>query len=352
MTAPSIGAADARGLLLGIEELHARMRASVRAAMQGESPRLRQGDEDATGDTAYGIDRVSESRLLELIERCLAAYLPLVVVAEGLPDVGHGPGVAVAPKTAAAEQARFRLIVDPIDGTRGLMYGKRSGWILTGVAQERGPGSPAPTLRDLEVAVQTEIPPPKQLLADTLRAVRGGGATGTRVDLANGGSWPLPLAPSTASSIDHGFGQVVRAFPGGRDVLAAIDDEVCLAVLGVGAAGRARTFEDQYISTGGQLAELVYGHDRWTADLRPLLAPLLRERGLPPLLCCHPYDICTALIAQEAGVHVLGIDGADIDAPLVVDADVTWVGYANAQIRAAVHPALQAAVTRHGLLSD
>ena len=61
--------------------------------------------------------------------------------------------------------ARWRVIVDPIDGTRGLMYQKRPAWILTGVAPNRGE---ATSLADIELAVQTEIPLVKQHLSDQL----------------------------------------------------------------------------------------------------------------------------------------------------------------------------------------
>ena len=52
----------------------------------------------------------------------------------------------------------------------GWMYQKRSGWVLTGVAPNRGPET---SLADIEVAVQTEIPLVKQHLCDTAWAVRG-----------------------------------------------------------------------------------------------------------------------------------------------------------------------------------
>ena len=50
-------------------------------------------------------------------------------------------------------------------------------------------------------------------------------------------------------------------------------------------------------------------------------------------LCCHPYDLCTELIARECGVVVTDERGAPLDAPLNVEADVSWVGYANAGLR-------------------
>ncbi len=42
--------------------------------------------------------------------------------------------------------------------------------------------------------------------------------------------------------------------------------------------------------------------------------------------------------------------GNPLDAPLTVDADVAWAGYANAAIRAQIEPALSAALHARGLL--
>jgi hypothetical protein len=119
------------------------------------------------------------------------------------------------------------------------------------------------------------------------------------------------------------------------------------AVLGPPQPGKAQAFEDQYISTGGQLYELMAGHDRFIADLRPLF-----ERGRPggPALCCHPYDLCTELIARELGVPVTDERGGPLTAPLDVTSDVAWVGYANQALRAHLEPYLQRALARRGLI--
>ena len=119
----------------------------------------------------------------------------------------------------------------------------------------------------------------------------------------------------------------------------------------VRAPGKAHCFEDQCASTGGQLYELMAGHDRFVADLRPLLGPLL-QRAVPPALACHPYDVCCALIAEECGVIVTDPRGAALDAPLNVDAEVAWVGYANAQIRAQIEPLLQQALRARGWIDS
>jgi len=227
------------------------------------------------------------------------------------------------------------------------MYQKRSGWILTGIAPNRGPGT---SLKDIELAVQTEIPLAKQHLCDVLWAIRGEGFHAERFNRLSGEHGTLELRPSTAGNIDQSYSQVVRFFPGVRDVLAAIDDEIVRGALGPAQSGKAQCFEDQYTSTGGQLYELLGGHDRFTADLRAQMEPVTRERGLPKLLCCHPYDLCTELVAREAGVIVTGVDGERLNARLAVEPDVSWVGYANERIRATIEPLLHAALQTRGLI--
>src|SRR6185436_1540944 len=102
-------------------------------------------------------------------------------------------GVHVLPEGASEADCRWRVLVDPIDGTRGLMYQKRSAWILTGVAPNRGS---ATRLRDIVVAVQTEIPLVKQHLSDQLWAIRGGGAQAKRYNRVSANSQPIALHPS------------------------------------------------------------------------------------------------------------------------------------------------------------
>lgn len=333
---------DPRTLLEPILALHDAIRASVveACALQSTDQMAEvAGEEEA--DTIYRIDRVSEETLVQGLAE-IARTEPLCVVAEGLPG-----GTLTLPQGAREEECRWRVLVDPIDGTRGLMYQKRSAWILTGVAPNRGPET---RLSDVVLAVQTEIPLLKQHLSDQLWAVRGEGVGARRYDRLADRHRPLALQPSRAPTLAHGFASVSRFFPGARDVLAAVDDELVHEVLGPPEPGRAACFEDQYLCTGGQLYELMVGHDRFIADLRPLVQGVRAQRGLPRGLCCHPYDLCTVLIAQELGVEVTAPDGAPVDAPFALEADVGWVGYANVALRERVEPALQRVLQRHGLL--
>ncbi len=328
-----------------IKVLHDQIRDAVVAACEQQAVEdLSAIAADDAGDTIYAVDKVSEELLIEVLSEH-AQEEPLILIAEGIP----GDGSMVLPQGAKAEDAAWRIIVDPIDGTRGIMYQKRSAWILTGIAPNKGPGT---SLVDIEAAVQTEIPLVKQHLSDQLIAQRGQGVQAQRYNRINKESHAFTLRPSQSDTIAHGCAMISRFFPGVRDIIAAIDEEVILEVLGAPEPGKALCFEDQYASSGGQLYELMAGHDRFVADIRPLLAEEHAKRGIQSGLCCHPYDVCTALIAEELGVIVTNEIGERLNAPLNVEADVSWAGYANKTIHASVAPALAKALAKRSLIAE
>jgi fructose-1,6-bisphosphatase/inositol monophosphatase family enzyme len=332
-------------LLPTIQKLHETIRDGVvEACERSATESLAAVAREQEGDTIYNVDRIGEELLIEFFEREIAVPSPLLLIAEGLPQ-----GKIVLPRGTSESDVVLRIIVDPIDGTRGLMYQKRSAWILTGVAPNRGDDT---NLSDIELAVQTEIPLVKQHLSDCLWAVRGQGACAERYNRLTHERTTLTLQPSREPTIAHGYAGIARFFPGAREELAAIDEEIVLGALGPTQPGKAHCFEDQYASTGGQLYELMTGHDRFIADLRPLMEKKLRERGLPLGICCHPYDACTELIAREAGVLVTDVRGGALRARLAVEPDVAWAGYANTRVREQIEPLLRNALFRRELLKD
>ncbi len=83
----------------------------------------------SAADTIYAIDTQVDPLLESFCEQWAAEDGPLVVIAEGLEDEqGREVESRTFPHGASAADARLRLIVDPIDGTRGIMYDKRSAW--------------------------------------------------------------------------------------------------------------------------------------------------------------------------------------------------------------------------------
>jgi fructose-1,6-bisphosphatase/inositol monophosphatase family enzyme len=281
------------------------------------------------GDTIYNIDAHSEEILFEFCQ-VWSQSGPFVLISEGIEDAGW----RVFPDGATVADAEFLMIVDPIDGTRNIMYNKRSAWALTGIAPNRGPKT---TLADIECAVMTEIPTTRHLYSDQLWAAKGEGAFREAQNLVTGERKDLPLRPSTKPDLSHGFASFAKFFPPAKGAMAKLEEEL-MARVAPNEGENPLVFDDQYMTTGGQLYEILVGHDRFIADLRPLFFEAL---GLPKKLVCHPYDICVEIIAREAGVIVTDETGGPLTAPLDIRAPVSWVGYANPVLQTRIEPHLK-----------
>ncbi|MEK6481567.1 hypothetical protein WJR50_28750 [Catalinimonas sp. 4WD22] len=289
--------------------------------------------EETEEDTIYAIDKDVEHLILPLIEEEAASLGGIKLIAEGL-DSDNGKNLF---PSNHSENPAVLIIMDPIDGTRGIMYNKRSAFFLAAAAPNN---SSIKYLQDIEVSIMTEIPTSKAYLSDTFFAIKGNGAHGLRRDLINHTTAKLNFKPSSAESIIGGFAQIARFFPPGKEILAKIEEEL-IAQLDDIHEGKALIFEDQYISSGGQLYELLMGHDRFVADLRPPLYKHLRKKGTPGGLTCHPYDVCATLIGEEAGIIITDIEGNKLNVPLDLTTPVCWLAYANSRIHKQVEPVLQ-----------
>jgi hypothetical protein len=257
-----------------------------------------------------------------VIKRWPRSVLPVGIFAEGLKDVPViiGGGQNTRP--------RFWLLIDPIDGTRELMYDKRSAYFLAAAA----PGSaPHPRLSDSLASVAVELPTSKAGWADIFFWSKGKPVVAIRENLLDGSYQALIARPSAATDLTNAFGSVVAFFPEGKQKAAAIVEAI--AREGDPSNHSVQIFDDQYISTGGQMIELLTGRDRFIADLRPLLTPTERSS-----LYCHPYDLALAPLAKAAGVILCTPEGHTLDAAFGLDPIIAWCGYANDALRKKVEP--------------
>ena len=315
-----------------IQELHFEIHDCVRAAIAKESAAsLSEIISKANGDVAYKIDAYAET----IIDAYFTARPPeggAVVVCEGL-------GVKTYPAMAEGQKAKYKFLIDPLDGTCEIMYDKRSCWILTGVALNRGDEN---TLQDVFLAVQTEVSCSNTDRSVALSACRGEGAVLTIWNVAERKriSEPAGMQCSAAHDIRHGFSVFVNFFPGTKEIISAIDERVTYRLLGKPESDSALVFTDQYISTAGQLYLLATGKYRLVADFRAYLSGLQAAKGERFSICCHPYDLATVLILSEAGGFVTDAAGHLLDFPMDLDTNCSWLGYANEKIKESAEPVL------------
>ncbi len=295
------------------------------AAHAGELARV---DGRGGGDTIYAVDRIAEKSILEWFRSNWPRCFPVQIVMEGL------EGEICFPEGLSATGTDWKCIIDPIDGTRGIMYDKRSAWALAGIAPQMGADT---MLSHIVAASMTEIPTTRQWRADQFSTTQRGQVTGVSEDVRAGGTWPLAPAPSEAIGFAHGFSSLVKFFPEGRTLTAQIEERLWDELIGLNSSPSPVVFDDQYICTGGQFYELISGHDRMVGDLRPLI---FRTLDMESSLVCHPYDCCAALVLQQSGVVFEHPLGGFPDAPLDTESGVSWVAYANESLASQARPVL------------
>ena len=286
---------------------------AVRDAVRNEIDTARDGKvlRHAGGDDVFGVDSRADRTLRDAMV-ALGTTWSGSMVCEGFDDplpIGDGTG-------------NWRFLVDPVDGTRGFLAGKRSAWVLIGAGRD------ATTLEDLEIGVAVEIPGRRAARGLVAGAVRGGGVEAFDDDLISLADerTPVVLRPSRVIELDRCFVTVVRLLPGAHGPIGSFADRVLDGF---------EVYDDLAPCTGGQLMAIASGTEAAVLDPRP-------EFG--HRLCAHPYDLAALVVAREAGVIVEGLRGGPLDVPIDTDTDVAWAGYANAAIADILRPRVAAAL--------
>lgn len=319
----------ARRLLCQLQEV---IRDRLMVARQRQARSFARVAAETAADTIYQIDKLSEDVLVAWLGRHWPKSWPVELIMEGLETELTFPlGTPVA-------RTQWKLIIDPIDGTRGIMHDKRSAWAMAGLAPQRGNRN---HLGDIVVCAMTELPISKQWRSDQFSVVKGAGklvATSTHV--LTGRRSRLAVRPSASRSFHHGFSTVSKFFLPGKTWLAKFEEDLWRG-LGEMAAGAEPPpiFEDQYISCGGQIAEILLGHDLMVIDVRP---EAFRALGLEDsALTSHPYDLCSELLVREAGAIIERPTGGRLRDPLDTTSAVSFVAYANASLARKVRPVIK-----------
>jgi fructose-1,6-bisphosphatase/inositol monophosphatase family enzyme len=256
------------------------------------------------GDEVFGVDARAEAALLDALAP-VGARWPGVAVIEGMDgqvSVGDGSGP-------------WRYIVDPVDGSRPWLAGKRSAWVLLGAGRD------ARTLDDLEVGAAVELPTARAALGLVAWATTDGFLHAEDDQLVTGAPpEPVTLQPRATGDVHRAFVTVARFAPGAKAAVGAWEDAVLAGL---------ETYEDPYLCSGGQLMEIATGREAAVFDPRPLLSD-----GL----AAHPYDLAALVVARAAGVIVEALPPGPLRIPLDTTTPVAWAAYANEAVAARLRP--------------
>ncbi len=285
------------------------------------------------GDTIFHIDKVAEDRLHAAFAAWPDRLKPILLYGEGLEEDGSLVG-------AAAETPKLAILIDPIDGTRNLMYDKRAAWFIAAAAPWAGH---RPTTNDIRASVLIELPPSKAGFADSFLQSEGQALIAQRETLHDGTSQRWAPKASQAETLDFGFAQVSNFFPGTKLLASGLMEHIAGNVSTSLRIGESLIFEDQYLSSAGQFVELMCGHDRFCCDLRPLFHRIKAKEdpAFRSGVECHPYDIGGLRLAEAAGVILTDGFGEPLQAPFDCSTGIHWCGYANQHIRDLVEPHIQ-----------
>ena len=336
-----------------LRELAREIRVPVRGALR-QAFALERGKEarldgvtkvvgQGAGDLTFAIDVVAEEAV-ERWFRAVAAEAPLSLLTEDTGWRHWGP----SPSGRVQELAGFdhggpRIALDPIDGTRNVMHDLRSAWVVVSLA---GPGLGEPGFQDLLYGAISEIPDSRGATARELDAIAGEGAALRLLELTERGaekelsSGPLKTDPEVR--LDRGYFPFFGFHPSCRADVAALGFDVLQRIATDHPDVELSTvFDDQYISSGGQLALLALGGYRSIVDARHGLG----ERTGRPTQTAKPYDMAgAALVAQEAGCVVLTPDGKPLDFPLDAITPTDFAGFHNLGTAEAMLPHLTGAL--------
>ncbi len=299
-----------------VTDLAGELREEVLPELGRAAGREHSGD-GAGGDVTFAIDERAEARM--------EAFL-----AERAPDVAfysEDRGM-VTP----GEEARWVLVVDPIDGTRPAMAGLESACVSVAAAPMVGAGGGGPTMADVTVGCVVEIKSGARFLA-----VRGEGvepapdlSCETRIErmLWTYGFRGRPVVP-TAIVIEELID--ASSVSGGTFDLGSATFDMTRLVTGQ---------LDAYVEPGPRMIDEV-----------PSVRAEFERVGRGAILNNSPYDLAAAaLILEEAGAVVTDAAGHPLgDRPLLGSGhefQMSCVCAATPELHAAIVASLDAGIER------
>ena len=320
-------------LLALCDELRTLTRAALAAGERaGTLDALARPHGRGAGDVTFGLDVASEERLSAwLVEAARTGPLSLLTEDAGWRHMGpDGRGGTHA--LPGFDHGGPRIAVDPVDGTRNLMADLRSAWTVVAFAP---PGPTQPRLSECSGGVVSELP---GSLAARFRRFASDGRSCELETCALDDGRVLDRRVVRADAderCDHGYFPIFRYEPVQRPAIARMEADFFARLVEREGADARSVYDDQYISSAGQLVLLALGRYRMVVDPREHVARVAHVGSVTS----KPYDLAGAVVcARAAGAVVTSVEGGELDFPIDATTPVGYAGYANAGTRRRLEP--------------
>ena len=328
-----------------LSDLCTQLRSAARVAIEQALAENRLEDlarplREGAGDVTFALDQCTEDVLTRWLDET-AQRLNISLLTEDEGWRHRGPGAHGRVRDLPDfDHGGPRIAIDPIDGTRHLMADMRSAWSIISFAP---PGAGQPRMSELTLGLVSEIPDSRAARWRELAAIRGRGAFFVERALEAETLYSKRrLSTGVDDRADQGYFSFFRYLPAQRPALATIEARFFERLARLERADVRSCYDDQYISSGGQLALLSLGIYRMGCDLRGYLGA---RRSEIPSIATHPYDLAGAvLVAREAGASVDAIDGKPLDFPIDCTTPVSFVGWTNAATKQRLEPHFHASL--------
>lgn len=329
-----------RGPLLELcNEVRSAARAAVARALSGGSlTHLARPVAQGAGDVTFGLDEATE-RVVRSWFAEESKRRPLSLLTEDTGWLHRGPGAHGSRELPDFDHGGPRIAIDPIDGTRHLMADLRSAWTILSCA---GAGPLQPRFSDLGFGIAAEIPDSRAARWRRLEAFAGAPARWAELDLESPRIFSAgELRSDREVRADHGYYLFFSYHPGLRVEVASLAARFFANTERALGADLSHCYDDQYISSGGQLALLSLSTYRMVVEARNTLARYHHKRTQ----CAKPYDMAgAALIARMAGCVVEQPTGEPLDFALDAETPVDFAAYVNEESAARLRPHLLTAL--------
>ena len=201
-------------------------------------------------------------------------------------------------------------------------------------------------MSDVHVGLVSEIPDTRSAYARVLWSEKGAGARHSLVELATGEVCEeAALVTDIVDQVDHGYFPFFAYHPRIRPHIARLAAKFFERIAEHEAAALESCYDDQYISSGGQLALLALGTYRAVVELRHHVARSCE----PPTQVAKAYDVTGAVLcAREAGCVLTDPAGGELDFPIDATSPIDFVAWANSATAERLAPHLAAVLQSEG----